>query len=152
MVGLNKYWKSHAPKRRNVETCTTAKWYRGSRAVSCLFDNKLPVYFWMQAAGPMLHYWKIAFGEFIYSDLPMLFTDQHSLEPKTTEWNRVAEIQSFTSSNDNCYREQALHDVWSKSCLSWGHEKMVYRQYQYVCGFYSWSFFLSRKIKQPGET
>ena len=36
----------------------------------------------------------------------MLFTDQHSLGPKTTERVRVAEIESFASSNDNCYRAQ----------------------------------------------
>ena len=36
----------------------------------------------------------------------MLFTDQHSLRPKTTERVRVAEIESFASSNDNCYRTQ----------------------------------------------
>ena len=29
---------------------------------------------------------------------------------------------------------------------------MVYRQYQYVCGFYLRPSLLSRKIKQPGET
>ena len=38
----------------------------------------------------------------------MPFTDQHSLGPKTTERVRVAEIESFASSNDNnyCYRAQ----------------------------------------------
>ena len=41
----------------------------------------------------------------------MLFTDQHSLRSKTTERVRVAEMQSFASSNDNCYHDQALHDV-----------------------------------------
>ena len=29
---------------------------------------------------------------------------------------------------------------------------MVYRQYQYVCGFNLWPSLLCRKIKQPGET
>ena len=36
----------------------------------------------------------------------MSFTDQHSLGSKTTERVRVAEIESFASSNDNCYRAQ----------------------------------------------
>ena len=36
----------------------------------------------------------------------MLFTDQHSMGPKTTERVRVAEIEFYASSNDNCYRTQ----------------------------------------------
>ena len=59
----------------------------------------------------MLHIEKMAFGELIYSDHPMLFTDQHSLGPKTTELVRVAEIESFASSNDNIVIARSLINV-----------------------------------------
>ena len=65
------------------------------------------------------------FGELIYSDHLMLFTDQHSLGPKTTERVRVAEIESFASSNDN-NGEQALRRLIKLAyCLSRRHEMVV---------------------------
>ena len=77
----------------------------------------------------------------------MLFTDQHSMGPKTTERVRVAEIVSFTSSNDNCYRTQFDQ---RRVCL--GDRRRWFTDNISTCGSYSWSSLFSRKIKQPGET
>ena len=74
----------------------------------------------------------MAFGDLIYSDHLMLFTDLHSLRPKTTEQVRVAEIESFASSNDNCYTYRVgttRRLIKIAYCLSRRHEKMVDIQY-----------------------
>ena len=73
---------------------------------SWLFNKKMPALLLNAGSRPYVTYWKMAFGELIYSDHLMLFADLHSLRPKTTERVRVAEIESFASSNDNCYRAQ----------------------------------------------